>query len=333
MSFWRNRPVLITGGAGFIGSNLVERLVELMARVRVVDNLERGSLKYLEGVLDRIDFRNGDLCQQDECINACEGIDVVFHLASKVGGITYYLRKPAEVLTKNVLMDINMLEAAKVCRVGYYLYASSAHVYPIELQQTPDAQPIKEEQAIPAHPELSYGWAKLLGDKEIEYTIAEGTDMKAAIVRLIGVYGPNQDLDLKTGSAIPVFTRRAIEYPKRKPFVVLGTGEETRSYCYISDVVDAMLLAVEKLDTHKLIGPINIGTGSRIKIMDLVEEIIRISGKDIEVVYDHSHPTVIWGQVLDCSKAKELLSNWVPGVSLCEGLEKVYQHITERLGK
>ena len=333
MSFWKNRSVLVTGGAGFIGSNLTQRLVELGAKVRVLDNLERGKLEYLKDVLDQIDFQKGDLRASEVCFEICKGMDVIFHLASKVGGIRCYLDKPGQVMTQNVLIDTNMIEAAKAQGVGFYLYASSAHVYPIELQQSPDAPPIREEQAIPAHPELSYGWAKLLGEREIEYTIAEGAELKAVIVRLIGAYGPNQDLDLDTGSAIPVFIRRAIEYPQRKPFVILGTGEETRSYCYISDVLDAMLLAIEKLDNQRLIGPINVGSETRIKIKDLVDEIIDISGKDIEVVNDLSHPTVIWGQVLDCSKAREILDNWVPKVSLREGLEKVYSHIQERLGR
>lgn len=328
---WRNRKVLVTGGAGFIGSNLVARLVEAGAQVRVVDNLERGRLEYLAPVLDHIEFRQEDLRDPEVCRRACQGMEVVFHLASKVGGIGYYLTRPAEVLTQNVLMDTFILEAAQTAGVERYFYASSAHVYPIELQQTPEAPLIREEQAIPAHPELSYGWAKLLGEKQIEYAIAQGTSLRAAIVRLIGVYGPNQDLDLATGSAIPVFIRRAIEYPERQPFTVLGTGEETRSYCFIGDVLDAMLRCVEKLDGRQLLGPLNVGSEDRIRIGDLARMIIEISGKDITITYDSSHKTVIWGQALDCSKARQLLDGWEPKVTLREGLEVTFAHIEERL--
>jgi len=333
MAFWSGKKVLVTGGAGFIGSNLVTRLVEEGTQVRVVDNLQRGRLEYLAPVLNYMEFRQEDLREPDVCRRACEGIEVVFHLASNVGGIGYYLTRPAEVLIHNVLMDTLMLEAAQTAGVKRYFYASSSHVYPIELQQMPDAPLIREEQAVPAHPELSYGWAKLLGEKQIEYAIAQGTSLRAAIVRLIGVYGPNQSLDLATGSAIPVFIRRAIEYPERQPFTVLGTGEETRSYCFSSDVLDAMLLCVEKMDRYQLLGPLNVGNEERICISDLAQMIIEISRKDISITFDPSHKTVIWGQVSDCSKARQLLDAWHPQVSLWEGLKATYAHIEARLDR
>lgn len=157
------------------------------------------------------------------------------------------------------MIDYNVWAPVEAHETPYYLFASSAHVYPIDLQMTPDAPPIIEAQAYPANPELSYGWAKLMGEKLILYSIEQGCTTCAAIPRLIGAYGPNQDLELATGSAIPVFCRRAIEYPKRSPFVVLGTGDETRSFHFISDTVDALLLAVEKLTDHKVLGPFNLG--------------------------------------------------------------------------
>jgi nucleoside-diphosphate-sugar epimerase len=251
-------------------------------------------------------------------------MDVVFHLASKVGGIGYYLSKPSDVLMQAVLMDAFMLEAALARRVGRYLYASSAHIYPIELQQDVKAVYIKENQDVPAHPELSYGWGKLIGEKQIEYAVAQGLPIRAAILRLIGAYGPNQDLDLATGSCIPVFCRRAIEYPK-------GTGRETRSYCYIDDVLDAMLRSVEKLDDQAMVGPLNVGSEDLVSISDLARTIIKISGKRIPIAFDRSHKTVIWGQALDCSRATKELGGWRAKVSMRDGLGKVYDHIEGRL--
>jgi len=331
--FWEGKKVLVTGGAGFIGSNLTDRLVRLGAAVRVVDNLERGKLEYLRDVIGDIDFIQKDLRDWKVCEEVCRDAAIVFHLAAKVGGIKYYLEKPGEVLLQNTLIDAYVLQASLINGVERYLYASSAHVYPIGLQTKPDAPPLKEEDAMPANPELSYGWAKLLGEKQIEYVIEEGTGLRATIVRLIGAYGRHQDLDLETGSAIPVFIRRAIEYPNHSPFVIWGTGEETRSYCYIDDVIDGLVLAVEKLSEHQLLGPINLGSEGRVKIGELAEKVIRISGKDIEPVKDTSRPTVIWGQAVHCSKARELLDGWQPRVSLDEGLRKTYADINERLGK
>lgn len=322
---------MITGGAGFIGSSLALRLAELGARIRVVDNLERGRLKNLAHFINSIEFLQSDLTHKQACLEACEGMEVVFHLASKVGGIGYYLTHPAEVMSQNILMDTLMWQAAKAYGVGRYLYASSAHVYPRGLQDRPDAPLMKEEDALPAHPALSYGWAKLLGEKLLEYGTTEDNSPGVSIPRLIGVYGENQDIDLEKGSAIPALIRRAIEYPERKPFTVLGTGNETRSYCYISDILDALLLSVEKLDNQKVIGPLNIGCEDRVRIQELAQQIIDISGKQIRIVNDLSHPTTIWGQALDCSRAVEVLDGWYPRISLSEGLRRTYEDIEKRL--
>jgi nucleoside-diphosphate-sugar epimerase len=330
-SFWRNKKVLITGGAGFIGSNIAARLVYLGSHIRVADNLERGCKDFLKPILERIDFQHVDLTESGACHRVCKGIEIVFHLASKVGGIGYYLSRPGDVILNNILIDSLMLGAALKTGVNYYLYSSSAHVYPVELQLVADASTIKEEQAIPAHPPLSYGWAKLIAEKQIEYKIEEGASIRAAIVRLIGAYGKNQDIELETGSAIPVFCRRAIEYPERKPFIIWGNGTETRSYCYIEDIIDGMLLSVEKLSEYNLVGPINVGSEDRVRIDDLAKMIIDISGKDIEILFDKTKKTVLGGQVADCSMANELLDGWRPKTPLKHGLERTYRHIQERL--
>jgi nucleoside-diphosphate-sugar epimerase len=333
MSFWHQRSVLITGGAGFIGSHLARRLVNLGARVRIADDLSRGRLENIAEIIASVEFIRCDLSDPASALNVCDSIEVVFHLASRVGGIGYYVSRPAEVLVRNILIDALMLRAALICGADRYIYASSAHVYPKHLQMTPDAPRMKEEQAVPASPGLSYGWGKLVGEKELEYTVAEGSLLRVAILRLVGVYGENQDRDLTTGSAIPVFIRQAIEYPARKPFVILGTGEETRSYCYVEDVINAMLIAAEKLSDERIVGPLNVGSNERISIRNLAETIIAISGKPIIPVYNPSHPTTIWGQALDCSQARQRLNGWYPKIPLREGLRRVYEHMLSKLSR
>lgn len=331
--FWQGHKVLVTGGAGFIGSHLARRLVGLRARVTVADNLSRGRLENLGESLKAIDFRHCDLTDWRACLDACDGVETVFHLASQVGGIGYYLERPGRVIIENVLIDALVLRAALECGAQRYVYASSAHVYPIELQLTPDAPPIREEQALPAHPQLSYGWAKLIGERELQYLAEEGAPVRGAILRLAGVYGENQDADLDKGSAIPVFIRRAIEYPQRSPFIIKGTGEETRSYCYVGDVVDALLLAAQKLDEQPSLGPLNIGSEERIKIGDLAREVVAVSGKEIPITHDLTHSTSIWAQIPDCSRAREVLDGWRPKTPLREGLARVYREMVSRIEK
>jgi len=329
--WWEGRSVLITGGAGFIGSHLVSRLLVEGAKVRVVANLERGRSEYLAPYLAAIDFVTADLRDREVCLDACHDIEVVFHLASKVGGILYYIHEAGEVFRANTGIDHSMWVAAQERRVPYYFYASSAHIYPSELQTAPDSPPIGEDQSVPANPQLSYGWAKFFGEKLILFDMEQGIQTRAAVGRIIGAYGPNQSIELATGSAIPVFCRRAIEYPHAGPFIVLGTGRETRSFHYVTDTVEAMLRAVQRLERENLVGPFNLGSEERISIGDLVREVVAISGKKIDITWDTSKPTAIWGQTLSCELANRLLDGWRPVVSLREGLNACYQHISGRL--
>jgi GDP-D-mannose 3',5'-epimerase len=328
---WKGREVLITGGAGFIGSNLVSRLVEEGARIRVIDNLERGRPEYLTPYLSAVDFITADLRDYKTCLDACNDVEVVFHLASKVGGILYYIQQAGEVFRANTKIDHNMWNAAQQRRVPYYFYASSAHIYPGELQTAPDSPLISENQSVPANPQLSYGWAKFFGEKLILFDMEQGVQTRAAIGRIIGAYGPNQSVDLATGSVIPVFCRRAIEYQNGRQFIVLGTGRETRSFHYVTDTIEAMLRAVQKLEAERLIGPFNLGSEERISIGDLAREVIAISGKKIDIAWDTSKPTAIWGQALSCALASRLLDGWKPAVGLRDGLKTCYQHISSRL--
>ena len=325
MSFWQGRPVLVTGGSGFIGANLVETLLALDAKVRVADSLERGRLESLRPWLDRIEFVQADLLERAACREACEGVDTVFHLASRVGAIGYYAAHPASVLADNCSIDANVLMAAAHSGVGRYVYASSVFVYPAELQRDPNAPALKEGQALPANPPNAYGWAKLFGEKLLEGATCEHPSLRGAVLRLIGVYGRHQSLDLERGSIIPVLVRRAIEYPRGQPFTIRGTGLETRSYCYVGDVLRALLTAAEKLDSHTFLGPVNVGSETRITIIDLARMIVSLSGKDIEIVLTPAE-TLVWGQAVDCSEALRLLDEWRPEMPLSEGLRRVFEY-------
>jgi nucleoside-diphosphate-sugar epimerase len=250
-------------------------------------------------------------------------------MASKVGGIGLYTSKPYTVMSENMLMDSNVLKAIIQNNINRYFYASSAHVYPKELQGTPDSPAIVEQQAYPAESELAYGWAKLISEKEIEYARVENPNLRVAIARYIGIYGENQDYNLDTGSCIPVFTNRAINYPEI-PFRIWGTGKETRSYCFIDDAIDCTKLMIEKMEEQEIVGPYNVGKQERISIGDLAKAVVEVSKKDISIEYDLTKDTLIWGQWCDCSKAKEEIG-FEAKTSLQEGLKRVYNDIRGRM--
>ncbi len=322
------KKILVTGGAGFIGSNLVKRLIEQGHEVTAIDNLERGKVDFVENVKS-LKLIVCDLTDYETMQQFFEDKDVVIHLASKVGGIGVYLDTPYQVMKANMEMDANVLKAILHYKIDTYFYASSAHIYPKELQMIADSPMIKESDAYPANPELTYGWAKLIGEKSIEAALVENDWLKAAIARFIGIYGPNQDFGLDTGSVIPVFSHRAIKYPE-VPFKVWGTGKETRSYCYIDDALDCIEKMIEAMDTKQLVGPYNVGKGERCTIEDIAKTAIEISGKDIQVEWDTNKKTVIWGQWCDVSKVKEELG-WEAQTSLKDGMTNVYNNIKNRI--
>jgi nucleoside-diphosphate-sugar epimerase len=321
--------ILVTGGAGFIGSHFVKRMVNKGYNVTVIDNLERGKLEFLRDVLNKINFVNADLQDFNSVKDLFKNQDCVVHLASKVGGIGTYLSQPYEVMKSNITMDSNVLKGIIENKIEKYFYASSAHIYPKELQTIPNSPLIEETQAYPSNPELTYGWAKLIGEISLESAVKEYSFLKASIARFIGIYGPNQDFGLNTGSVIPVFSHRAIKYPE-VPFNVWGTGKETRSYCFIEDTLDCMELMIQKMDELDLVGPLNVGKEERISIKEIADIVVKISNKNINVEFDTSKDTVIWGQWCSCQKAKNILG-WEAKTTLEEGIKVVYTDIKNRI--
>ena len=329
MSFWKDKKVMVTGGAGLIGSALSANLIKCGSKVTIVDNFERVKFDYIVDIMDDCIVKNADLREARFCDLHIKDYDIVIHMASKVGGIGYYTSRPYEVMSENLKMDSNVLSARVKNKIPMFFYASSAHVYPKELQGTPDSPLIREEQAEPANPELSYGWAKLITEKQIEAAVQQSTSFKAAIARYIGIYGKNQDFKLDTGSVIPVFCNRAISHPNVE-FNVWGNGKETRSYCFIEDAIEGTKAMIEAMDSKNMVGPYNLGKQERVSIGEIAEKVIAISDKNIIINFDTSKETLIWGQWCDCSKIKNDLG-WEATTSLEEGLKVVYEDVKSRI--
>jgi nucleoside-diphosphate-sugar epimerase len=319
--------ILVTGGAGMIGSNLVRRLVALGYETLVVDNLWRGQLCHLDDKtgnsvidLDR-QFFNVDLAASDNFDHLFDGVDYVFHLADIVAGINYVFGNQGSLFRQNLLINSNVIAAARRSKIKGFTYVGTACSFPASMQVSTDSRLLVEEDAYPAEPESAYGWSKLMGEYETEL-FAEETGTPTTILRLHNVYGAPCDYDSKRGQVIPSLIRKAIRYPE-EPFVVWGSGQQGRAFVHVDDVVSAAVAALEKGMGH---GVIQIGPDRCTSIREIVETVVELSGKNIDIDYDTTRPEGDRWRAADYSKARDVLG-WSPQVSLVEGVASLYRWI------
>jgi len=316
MSFWSGKRVLVTGGAGFIGSNLARKLLDLECVVYVADNFSRGSMENIEPFRDRIQLYTVDLVDLQNCLTCTKDVDYVFHLAASVGGIHYIKQVQVENLTPSILMNTNMLEAARKNDVERFLFTSSACVYE---EKSPSLNRFKEEEAYPANPATTYGWAKLLGEIQCRsYYLDYG--IKSSVVRIFNAYGENESLDPRWSHVIPSLIRKAILYPK-EGYRIFGDGKQERAFLYVQDCVDGLVLAMERIENAD---PINLGSGELASIGELAQRIAAISGKGMKIEHDLAGPQGTHRYCADLTKMKKILG-WTPTVSLDAGVQRTYE--------
>jgi len=326
------KRILVTGGAGMIGSNLVKKLVRDKAgEVRVADNLWRGKRQNLQDetgqyVIDmEKDFFEVDLRAPEACERAVDGMDEIYHLADIVAGIEYVFANQRKIFHDNVVIDTNVLNAAAKAGAKRFLYMGTACSYPKSMQYGVDAPPLVEDDVIPAEPESAYGWSKLVGELQTEL-YGQETEMLTGILRCHNVYGTPTDLSPNTSQVIPALIAKAVLYPSQE-FIVWGSGSQGRSFLHVDDVIDGLVLLMEKGMGN---GATQIGTNYCTSIRELAEMIVKISGKNIEIKYDLSKPEGDKGRCADCTKAEKLLA-WTPRVTLEEGLGRLYDWVETRL--
>jgi GDP-D-mannose 3',5'-epimerase len=323
--------ILVTGGAGFIGSTLVKRLVADGADVTVMDNLWRGSLENLKtpGGGYAVDIGSKlhivDLTDYSKCLELIKGFDLVYHLADVLGGIQFVFGNEAFVFRQNVLINSNVLAACTINRIPNYVYVGTACSYPKSLQMKEGTVALKEEQVYPAEPESSYGWSKLLGEYEAELA-QKSAQFNLGLLRFHNVYGPGASFEASRSQVIPSLILKAINYPQ-KPFVVWGNGKQYRDFVYIDDVIEALILIVQHGMNR---GCIQIGSEKATSIREAAEAIVRISGKPVEIIYDTSKPEGDHGRIAVCSKARETLG-WAPKIDLETGLKNNYEWIYKQV--
>lgn len=312
---WANSTTLVTGGAGFIGSSLVRRLLQLGSTVRVADNFSRGTRENVAEVIDQIELFPIDLTNLENCYQACKDIDYVFHLAASVGGIQFIKKENVGGLTPSLQMNVNMLEAARKMDIKRFLFASSACIY---RQRSDELNRFKESDAIPANPATTYGWAKLLGEIQCK-AYHDDYGLKCSSARIFNAYGERENMDPRWSHVIPSLIRKAIYFPD-EGFTMFGDGSQERAFLYVQDCVQGLLLFMEKLTNAEAI---NLGAAEVVSIRTLAKRVVQVSGKDIPLEWDTSGPTGTNRYCADQTLMKKHLS-WVPETPLDVGLQRTY---------
>jgi len=309
---------LVTGGKGFIGSHLVNFLKRKGHYVRCVDIKPTSILDTFED-----DFLYGDLRKFNVAHVALQGIDWVFNLAANMGGIGYITELNAPIMRDNALINLNMAEAARINDTERIYYASSACAYNRNLQNDPGCEPLKESDAIPAHPDSAYGWEKLFSEflyKSFEHDYG----LKVRIGRFHNIYGEHCVFSGGQEKAPAALCRKVIE--GREWMEIWGDGKQTRSFLYISDCLEA----VYRLMNSDFSDPVNIGTTDLISIDNLALLIQKIAGKKLMLRHNPDMPQGVRGRNANISLAFRVLG-WVPETSLDVGMKKLYDWISSQM--
>jgi nucleoside-diphosphate-sugar epimerase len=324
---WKSKNVLITGGASFIGSHLVDALLRKGAAVVVADDFSSGRLENLEyplmkneagaWVYDNLTVWQGNL--KEKCFTSfvVKDVDVIFHLAALHGGRGYIQMHPAECCT-NMILDQLVFEEGCKAEVERICFASSACVYPPFLQaETGSSYLLKEEDADPfvrdkAFADLEYGWAKLMGELAARAFHKE-YGLKTSCVRIFTAYGPREN---ETHAIMALIAKAFI---KMDPYVIWGTGKQDRNFTYVEDIVDSLILAAERIEDGSAI---NAGRNDRISINQAAELIFDLAEwTPKQIKHDLTKPQGVASRAAEMSRAEKVLG-WSPKISYREGFAK-----------
>ena len=309
-SFYNKKKILVAGSAGFVGSNLVDRLVKLGANVRGTYHLRSPPAINSEVEYLRVDLRN-----LQDCLRVTSDIDYVFMAAANSSGAEIIEKTPLVHLTPNLVMNAHMLEAAHTNGIEKFCFISSNVVYPL----TDFA--VVEDDVTNEFFEKYYivGWMKRFTELMCEmYSKKITNPMATIIVRPGNLYGPYDKFTLRNSKIIPALIRRAIE--RETPFIVWGNGEDLKDFLYIDDFIDGILSSFEKLNQFEII---NIASGKSISIKELVRLILFATNyAEADIAYDQEMPSMIPKRLINIDKAFKML-NWKPKIGMAEGIEKV----------
>ena len=308
---------LVTGGAGFIGSNMVRFLLDKGQEVRVLDNLCNGKEENLSEVRADIDFRNGDIRDQQTLQQAMEGVEAVYHLAA-LGSVPRSLKNPAETHDVNVNGTLNVLLAARDAGVRRVIFASSSSVYG-------DSPVLPQHEGLPIAPISPYGASKATGEI---YCIAiyNSYGLQTICLRYYNVFGPRQDPHSQYAAAVPLFVSALM---RDQAPTIFDDGEQSRGFTYIENVLQANWLAAT---AEKTCGQaLNISTATAVTVNTVVKTIQELLGKEhIQPNYTDPRPGDIKHSLADVTRAKEVIG-FEPTVTFEEGIRKAIDWYTNNL--
>ncbi len=319
-TFWRGKRVLITGGTGFIGSHLTDRLIESGAVLTVASRTGRSKLHHGTADPARVEHLQGDLRDREFAERCVRHQEMVCHFASKIAGLAYNRAHPAVMLSYNAMLDLQILDAAARGGVRSFFYPSGALVYDHDARA-----PLAEHSSVRGDPVAACkgaAWAKRWIERAIPF-YEEEYGMRAVIARFSNLYGPGDDFEPETAHLIGNTIRLVASDQAPE---IWGDGSQLRSYLYVSSAVDAILLLCEKGVTS---GPINIGGQVEYAVRDIIDLIVRISGKRLQPVFRPGGPTGLDRKLLDVTRLRELCG-FEEDVSLEEGLRRTYDWYVNR---
>jgi GDP-D-mannose 3',5'-epimerase len=314
------KQALVTGAGGFIGHHMVKLLKADGYWVRGVD-IQTPQYE----VTEADDFQLLDLRDFENCLVATRGTREVYQLAADMGGIGYITANHADVARNNVLINAHMLEASARNDVERYFFSSSACIYPMYRQESPEVTPLKEQDAMPAAPEEGYGWEKLYAEKLCEYYDEEGK-VPTRVARFHNIYGPLGTYDGGREKAPAAICRKVARAADGDEVEVWGDGQQTRSFMYVDDCVEGI---------HRILrsdhpAPLNLGRDDLISVDGLVDLVASIAGKTLRKRHDPSAPQGVRGRNSDNARLREVLG-WEPQITLEVGLERTYRWISSEL--
>jgi GDP-L-fucose synthase len=291
MSFFNNKNILVTGGTGMVGVSLVNQLLEENAKVRVV------SIDDVNPFDEKVEYLKKDLRIYDNCLDVCKDMDFVFHLAGIKGSPAVALNKPASFFVPTILFNTCLIDAAIKQKVRHVLYTSSIGVYsPAEIFYEDDVW-----STFPSENDRFAGWAKRMGELQLQAYSIENNFDNFSIVRPANVYGPYDNFDPETAMVIPSLINRAIN--SEDTLSVWGDGSAVRDFIFSKDVARGMMICVEK-GYNK---PINLGSGEGITIKELVENIVEnLPEKKLKISWDTSKPTGDKIRLMDMKRANSI---------------------------